>query len=93
MFKQYVTLPSGRLRPFLATHRDAPKKQLPAGRKTFLTPVEAADLLRVSPVTMCRWRIEGQGPHFAKFGRTVRYDHDEILAWARSRSRRSTSET
>jgi len=33
-------------------------------RETFLTVVEAAAFLRISPVTLARWRIEGRGPQF-----------------------------
>lgn len=93
MFKQYVTLPSGRLRPFLAAaNRVATRSKSPASGAMFLSPTQAAGLLGISLVTLGRWRIEGSGPQFCKFGRVVRYDRDELSAWARSRTRRSTSE-
>ena len=85
MSVQYTILPSGRIRPHL---RPLPR----ATANIFLTAKEAADLLNVSPVTLARWRLEGSGPPFCKFGRTVRYERAALLNWARSRARRSTSE-
>jgi excisionase family DNA binding protein len=85
MSTQYTILPSGRLRAHLS----------PIPRATaniFLTANEAADLLNISRVTLARWRLEGSGPPFCKFGRTVRYERAALLSWARSRARRSTSE-
>jgi len=58
----------------------------------FLTVTEAAGLLRVSPVTLGRWRIEGHGPAFRKFGRRVVYAREDLDAWAVSQRRQSTSE-
>ena len=39
----------------------------------FLNVTETAELLRISPVTLCRWRTEGVGPPFRRFGRRVVY--------------------
>ena len=64
----------------------------PNGATVFLTASEAADLLRLSPVTLGRWRIQGCGPKFSKFGRRVLYDRVELLAWAKLQTRGSTSE-
>jgi hypothetical protein len=58
----------------------------------FLTAKEAAALLRLSEITLGRWRIEGCGPAYLKFGRRVVYDRADIVAWAESQKRRSTSE-
>jgi hypothetical protein len=58
----------------------------------FLTAAEAAAFLRLSTVTLGRWRIEGQGPLYRKFGRRVLYSHADLIEWADSQSRRSTSE-
>jgi hypothetical protein len=58
----------------------------------FFTVVEAATFLRISAVTLGRWRIEGRGPPFRKFGRRVVYACDDLLAWAREQSRSSTSD-
>jgi hypothetical protein len=86
-FSNYTILRSGRIRPRLT-------RALPGagGAGIFLTAAQAADLLNISEVSLGRWRIEGSGPPFSKFGRAVRYERVALLDWARSRSRRSTSE-
>jgi len=58
----------------------------------FLTPSEAAELLRLSSITLGRWRGEGSGPPFRKFGRRVLYAHADLLAWAEAQRRLSTSD-
>jgi hypothetical protein len=58
----------------------------------FLTALEAADFLRISPVTLGRWRIEGKGPPFRKFGRRVLYATSDLIAWGEAQKRVSTSE-
>jgi hypothetical protein len=60
---------------------------------TFLTAREAAAFLRISPVTLGRWRIEGRGPTYRKFGRRVVYAHAELIGWAAGRHQLSTSAT
>ena len=57
----------------------------------YLNVPETADLLRVSPVTLGRWRIEGSGPPFRKFGRRVLYARADLIAWAEEQARLSTS--
>ena len=57
----------------------------------FLSAKEAAALLRISPVTLSRWRIEGRGPAYRKFSRRVVYARDELIAWAEAQRRQSTS--
>jgi hypothetical protein len=63
----------------------------------FLTAKETAALLRVSPVTLGRWRIQGtgtgMGPPYRKFGRRVVYSRDDLLSWADAQGRASTSDT
>jgi hypothetical protein len=59
---------------------------------TFLTVLEAARFLRVAVSTLGRWRIEGNGPRFSKFGRRVMYEYDDLVGWARKQARSSTSE-
>jgi len=53
---------------------------------------EAARLIRHSPRTLERQRWAGTGPPFLKIGRKVLYDRQELLAWARSHRRTSTSD-
>ena len=58
----------------------------------FLNVAEAAALLRVSAVTLGRWRITGCGPPYRKFGRRVAYERSDLIAWADAQRRSSTSE-
>ena len=60
---------------------------------TFLATAEAAAILRVAPITLCKWRVSGRGPRFVNMGRAVRYRLADLLDWAETQSRRSTSET
>ena len=56
----------------------------------------AAREIGVEPKTLENWRGRGGGPDYYEVGegkrRLVRYDLDEIRAWARSRRRTSTSD-
>ena len=57
----------------------------------FLRQAEAADLLRLSGRTLERWRLEGVGPPYRRFGRRVLYDKHDLLIWAEAQTRTSTS--
>lgn len=47
-----------------------------------LTTVEVADLLRVSPSTLCRWRQSGDGPAVLWLAPTCpRYRRKDVDAW------------
>ena len=37
------------------------------------TPTEAAKILRVAPITLAKWRCSGDGPPFARVGKSIRY--------------------
>ncbi len=58
----------------------------------FLDQRAAAELLRLSERTLERLRSEGTGPVFRKFGRRVVYATDDLLRWAESCRRTSTSD-
>jgi hypothetical protein len=58
----------------------------------FLTVMEAAALLRVSQVTLARWRIAGVGPPDHKFSRRIVYSMSDLISWADAQRRQSTSE-
>jgi hypothetical protein len=60
---------------------------------SYLIQDEAAKLLRLSPRTLERMRLEGTGPQFHKFGRRVVYKNDDLTSWANSRVFTSTSDT
>ena len=59
---------------------------------SFLIQVEAAEFLRVSQRTLERWRLEGSGPPFRRFGRRVVYARRDLEGWAIKRVFSSTSE-
>jgi len=46
-------------------------------QSVWLRPPAAAKFLALAPQTLARWRVEGNGPKFAKFGRAVAYALDE----------------
>jgi len=46
-----------------------------------LTPSEASSLLRVTPGTMRRWRLDGHGPPVTTVGKMPRYDLSDLLRW------------
>ena len=60
--------------------------------ETFLTQEEAARVLRLSPRTLERHRLTGNGPPFVKIGRRVLYRRSDIDDWAESHTFGSTSE-
>jgi predicted DNA-binding transcriptional regulator AlpA len=51
----------------------------------FLDNREAAEYLRLSPRTLDRHRLTGEGPRYRKFGRRVVYAIDDLEAWANER--------
>ena len=60
----------------------------------YLTERELARLLHVSPRTLQGWRLSGNGPPFCVFSeRCIRYLKSDAAEWARSRRRRSTSDS
>ncbi len=59
----------------------------------FLNPHAAASLLGgISVRSLERWRLEGFGPPFVKFGKRVMYAKSDLLRWAESRKRTSTND-
>lgn len=58
----------------------------------FLTPEEAAKILRRSTSTLANWRWKGEGPPYRKTGRSVLYVKSEVIAWANAQYREHTSE-
>lgn len=64
----------------------------PAQPQRYLTNDEAADYLRLSPRTLEKQRVIGNGPKFRKFGRRVMYAVADLDAWADQRSFETTSD-
>lgn len=58
----------------------------------YVTQSEAADFLRISERTLERWRVEGNGPRFRRFGRRIVYAQSDLESWADGRCYQSTSE-
>ena len=58
----------------------------------FLDQRQTASLLNLSERTLERFRLEGTGPAYCKFGRRVMYARADVLRWADARRRTSTSE-
>ena len=58
----------------------------------YLSTREAADWLGLSPRTLDRYRVSGEGPVFHRFGGRVRYLLTDLEDWAQARRRTSTSD-
>ena len=57
-----------------------------------LTTRQAAERLGLSPRTLERYRVTGDGPEFVKMGHAVRYVAGKLNEWIEARTRRSTSD-
>ena len=64
----------------------------PFQKDEFLSSDDVANFLGLSPRTLERFRLEGRGPAYFKFGRIVRYRKAETLKWAEAQLRTSTSD-
>jgi excisionase family DNA binding protein len=53
---------------------------------------EAAQYLRLSERTLERWRVQGIGPRFGRFGKSIRYRQQDLDAHVASRVVASTSQ-
>ncbi len=62
------------------------------GLPDYMGTREAAALLGLSPRTLDRYRVTGQGPAFHRFGTRIRYARADLGAWAAERRRTSTSD-
>ena len=58
----------------------------------YLGTREAAAFLRLSPRTLDRYRVTGEGPAFHKFGARILYARDDLQSWAAARRMTSTSD-
>lgn len=57
-----------------------------------LTTNEAAKYVRLSPRTLERYRVTGEGAPFLKIGRLVFYLQTVLDDWLKTKSRKSTSD-
>ena len=58
----------------------------------YLGPEEAAAYLDLSPKTLQRMRVTGEGPPYVKARRRVIYDRLDLDDWTAKRKRRFTGE-
>jgi excisionase family DNA binding protein len=72
-------------------HNDILRAALTQARSQFLNTPEAATYLRLSRRTLEKMRSQGDGPHYRKHGRYVRYHIDDLDKWSTSRTQSSTS--
>jgi excisionase family DNA binding protein len=57
------------------------------GRDRLWTPTEVADYLAIPLATLYRWRSTGSSaPEGIRIGRHLRFDPNEVRAWAASQS-------
>jgi excisionase family DNA binding protein len=47
----------------------------------WLDTQQTAELLRLSPLTLSRWRKAGKGPRCARVGRRYLYDRADVNTW------------
>ena len=48
---------------------------------TFWSTPQVADILGVPESTVVAWRSSGVGPTFARVGKHVRYQAEDVVAW------------
>ncbi len=58
----------------------------------YMSTREVAAFLGLSPRTLDRYRVTGDGPPFHRFGNRVRYTRADVVAWAEARRFLSTSD-
>ena len=56
------------------------------------TTAQAADYVNLSPRTLERYKVTGEGPRFVKLGRRVLYRREDLDEWIERGLRRSTSD-
>ena len=66
--------------------------EMAVGDPGLLTTRQTAAQVGLSPRTLERFRVTGQGPRFHKLGRRVRYARKDIEDWLKGCVRRSTSD-
>ena len=83
---------SGRVPVAANTHEGADGMAVTDTLTLYMSGREAAAFLGLSPRTLDRYRVNGEGPAFHKFGSRVRYARADLEAWASARRRTSTSD-
>jgi hypothetical protein len=57
-----------------------------------LTAIEAAQFLRLSPITLSHYRYQGRGPIYRKHGWRVFYAKADLVEWSERQRWASTGE-
>lgn len=52
-----------------------------------LNTTEAAEVLRIAPITLHRWRNAGKGPVYVEMGRKVYYRRADLDRWIEEQQR------
>lgn len=63
------------------------------GEMAYYTTEEVAAILKLSPATLEKWRLEGGKLEFVKLGRAVRYPEAAVKAFMARNTRTSTSQS
>ena len=53
-------------------------------RKLALTDIEVAQSCGLKPSTLRKWRLQGRGPRWRRFGRAIRYLQSDLEAWQKT---------
>ena len=75
-----------------AVATDPDREEVKQMNDRYLNTREAAALLGLSPRTLDRYRVSGDGPAFHKFGNRVRYLRADVETWAAERRMTSTAD-
>ena len=67
----------------MARTRAAQLVRRPLTNDDFLSTRETADMLQVSMRTLARWRAQGNGPDYRRFGRRVLYRLRDVKEWTK----------
>jgi hypothetical protein len=62
-------------------------------KQTLLPRIDAADYLRLSPRTLEKWAVTGEGPPYIRVGSRIQYLLDDLNDWLMSRRQISTTST
>jgi hypothetical protein len=57
------------------------------GSVVLLTPMEAANFLKLSLSWLAKARMRGEGPPYIKFSKSIRYSEVALLEWLKSHQR------
>jgi predicted DNA-binding transcriptional regulator AlpA len=63
-----------------------------AAASTVISASAAAKIIGLSPSTLAKLRLTGNGPIYCKLGRRVVYRREDLEAWLESRVARNTSD-